>query len=106
MKTISIRLDEKTLKRTGELADFEHLERSTALRQSIAVGLDALCKKTAVEKYANGIFSLSEAARFANLSVGEMIDLLVRKGVKSNYSLEDVEESFGRIGKLTGKVKG
>lgn len=104
MKTISIRLDEKTLKRTRELADFEHLKRSAALRQSIAVGLDALCKKIAVEKYANKIFSLSEAARFANVSAGEMIDLLVKKGVKSNYSIEDAEQSFKRIGKLAGKT--
>lgn len=103
MKTISIRLDEKTMKRTRELADFEHLERSAALRQSIAVGLDVLCKKIAVEKYANRTFSISEAARFANVSVAEMIDLLVEKGVKSNYSLEDVEESFERIGKLTNR---
>ena len=100
MKTISIRLDEKTLERTGKLADFEHLERSAALRQSIAVGLDVLCKKIAVERYANGIFSISEAAGFANVSVGEMMDILVKKGVKSNYSVVDAEGSFERIGEF------
>lgn len=60
-------------------------------------------KRIEVEKYANGIFSISEAARFVDVSVGEMIDLLVKKGVKSNYSLEDVEESFKSIGELAGK---
>ena len=101
MKTISIRLDEKTLKRTKKLADLEHLERSATIRKSISVGLDALCKKIAVEKYASGEFSLSEASKFADVSVAEMIDILVNKNVKANYSLDDVEESFERIGKLT-----
>ncbi|MEA3254974.1 MAG: UPF0175 family protein [Candidatus Altiarchaeota archaeon] len=62
--------------------------------------MDKSSKKIAVERYANGIFSMSEAARFANVSVGEMMDLLVKKGVKSNYTLDDVEESFKNIGKL------
>jgi len=100
MKTVSLRLDEKILKRTEELAAIEYIERSAALRQSIATGLDILCKRFAVELYKQGRFSLSESARFANISVGEMMDLLVREGVKANYSLEDVEDSSKSVGKI------
>ncbi len=101
MKTVSLRLDEKTLKKTSRLALIEKLDTSTTLRQSIEYGLDILSKKYAVEMYAKGEFSLSEAAGFAGVSIGEMIDLLVKSGVKANYSIEDVKESFENIGKLS-----
>ncbi len=100
MKTISLRLDEKTLKKTREIADFEKLERSDALRQSIAVGLGVLSKRIAVEKYSSGSFSLSEAASFAGISAGEMVEFLAQKGIKANYSLKEAEESYNRIGKF------
>lgn len=101
MKTVSLRLDKKTLKRTHQLAKIEHLDASTALRQSIGLGLDTLSKKYALELYANGIFSLSEAAAFADISVGEMMDMLVKAKVKANYTLEDAEDSLKNIGKLS-----
>jgi predicted HTH domain antitoxin len=101
MKTVSIRLKEKTLKKTSRLASIEKLDTSTTLRQSIEYGLDILGKKYAVEMYAKRAFSLSQAAKFAGISVGEMMDLLVKSGVKANYSMEDAKESFDNIGKLS-----
>lgn len=103
MKTISIRLDEKTLKKTGRIAETENLERSATVRQSICLGLEILSKKIAVEKYSEGKFSLSQAAEFAGTSVGEMIELLAQKGIKANYSLKDAEGSYKNIGLLSGR---
>ena len=100
MKTISLRLDEKTLEKTSEIAEAQNLERSDTLRQSISVGLEMLSEKIAVEKYAEGKFSLSEAASFAGISAGEMIGLLAEKGIKANYTLKEAEESYNRIGKF------
>lgn len=103
MKTISLRLDEKTLKKTSEIAEAQNLERSDALRQSISAGLEMLSEKIAVEKYAEGKFSLSEAASFAGVSAGEMMELLAQKGIKANYTLKEAEESYNRIGKFLEK---
>ena len=103
MKTISLRLDEKTLAKSREIAESENLERSAALRQSIAIGLSMLSKKIAVEKYAQGEFSLSEAAKFAGVSAGEMTELLAQRGVKANYTLKDAEESYNRVGRFLEK---
>jgi predicted HTH domain antitoxin len=103
MKTISLRLDEKTLKKTSEIAEAQNLERSDTLRQSISAGLEMLSKKIAVEKYSEGKFSLSEAASFARVSAGEMIELLAQKGIKANYTLKEAEESYNRIGKFLEK---
>jgi predicted transcriptional regulator len=100
MKTISIRLDEKTLKRSSKLAETENLERSDAIRQSIACGLDILSRKKAADKYSEGAFSLSEAANFANISIPEMMDVLANRGIKANYSMKDADDSLKNIGKL------
>ncbi len=58
----------------------------------------------AVEKYSAGIFSLSQAAEFAGVSVGEMMEVLAENGIKANYSLREAEESYGNI-ELAGKKK-
>ncbi|MFZ2455084.1 MAG: UPF0175 family protein [Candidatus Altiarchaeia archaeon] len=105
MKNICIRLDEKTLKKTGELAEAENLERSAAIRQAVAAGLDVLCKKKAAENYSEGKFSLSEAARFAGVSAGEMMEILSEKGIRANYALKEAQESYRNIGMLGKKKK-
>jgi len=103
MKTVLLRLDEKMLKRTEELAAIGYIERSSALRQSIAAGLDILCKKFAIEFYKKGRFSLSESAKFADISAGEMMDLPVREGVKANYGSDDANNSFEGVGEIFSK---
>ncbi len=39
------------------------------------VGGDMLCKKIAAGGYANGIFSIPTATGFANVPIGEMMDI-------------------------------
>jgi predicted HTH domain antitoxin len=67
------------------------------IRQTEAEGLDVLCKKKAAENYSEGKFSLSEAARFAGVSAGEMLDILAAKGIRANYTLKEAEESYRNI---------
>jgi predicted HTH domain antitoxin len=105
MKNICIRLDEKTLKKTAELAAAENLERSATIRQAVAAGLDILSKKKAAENYAEGKYSLSQAAAFAGISTGEMMEFLAAKGIRANYALKEAEESYSNIGKLGKKKK-
>jgi predicted HTH domain antitoxin len=45
-------------------------------------------KLKAIEKYASDAFSLSEAASFAGVSAGEMMESPAQKGIKANYTLE------------------
>ncbi|MFZ2456549.1 MAG: hypothetical protein WAX07_08735 [Candidatus Altiarchaeia archaeon] len=48
-------------------------------------------KLTAIEKYASGAFSLSDAASFAGVSAGEMMEM------------KEAKESYNRIGKFLEK---
>ena len=49
-------------------------------------------KQKSVDLYKKGKVSLSEAAKIADVNIYEMIDLLIKAGIKSDYSLEDMKK--------------
>jgi predicted HTH domain antitoxin len=88
------------------MKDRIYLDASSVLNGTEDVaGLEMLSRKVAVEKYGSGLFSLSQAAEFAGVSVGEMIEVLAEKGIRANYSLRGAEESYGNVGMLGKKPK-
>ena len=49
-------------------------------------------KQKSVDLYKKGKVSLSEAAKIADVNIYDMIDLLIKAGIKSDYSLEDMKK--------------
>ncbi len=90
LKQISLRIPKTVFDTVNSLSKFEHLERSMLFRQALLKGINQLRKETAVNLYKEGNLSISEAAKLANLGVGEMMDLLIKNGVKSDLSMEEV----------------
>lgn len=91
LKQISIRLPEKTYKLIEKLSRLEKSEKSSVLREAIRKGLDRIEKDLAVQLYRDNEISISEAANLAEISVPEMMDLLVQHGIKSKLTLEDLK---------------
>jgi|TARA_Y100000310_G_scaffold312550_1_gene359959 predicted HTH domain antitoxin len=54
-----------------------------------------------LDLYIKGKFSLEQAARFADMYVGDFYDLMRQKGIESNLTLEDFNESLKYAKKLT-----
>ena len=92
LKQISLRIPKITFDAVNDLSKVEHIERSMLFRQALVKGVNQLRKETAVDLYKEGNLSISEAAKLANLGVGEMMDLLIKNGVKSELTLEDLRE--------------
>ena len=61
-------------------------------REALQGGIYKLKQKVSVEFYKKEGLSISEAARLAGLSVGEMMDLLIREGVKSELAVDEFKE--------------
>ena len=61
---------------------------------------DEYKKQRAVGLYKEGKVSLSEAAKIADVNIYEMIDLLIKAGIKSDYSLEDMKNEREILEKL------
>ncbi|MBI2580429.1 UPF0175 family protein [Candidatus Woesearchaeota archaeon] len=94
MKNVSIRLQKKFMEEAEKLAKLEMVDKSAIIREALEKGFAEVKLKTAVELFSEGKASTSEAAEVAGLSVGELMDELVRRGVKSSTTAEDLAGSL------------
>ncbi len=107
MKTVltTVRLPKEVVKELDNKAKSEKIDRTTVLRKLLQ---DAL-KNSKIEEvtllYKENKISLSGAAHRAGLYVGEMMEELVRRGVKPDMTLEDYKESLATAFKLFGIKK-
>jgi len=96
MKNVSIRLHEGFIKEAERLSRFEMVDTSAILRESLERGLADVRIEIAIELFSKGKVSVSEAADIANLGVGEMMDELVKRGVKQEINIDDIRGSLER----------
>lgn len=57
----------------------------------------------ALELYIKGKFSIEQAAKFADMYIGEFFELMRAKGIESNLTLEDFNESLKNAKRLSGR---
>lgn len=100
LRQISLRIPKTVFDAVSNLSRVEHVERSMLFRQALLKGVKQLRKETAVDLYKEGNLSISEAAKLANLGVGEMMDLLIKNGVKSDLTIEEVREQVKAAEKI------
>lgn len=100
MKQISIRVPESVFRDVVKLSRIDHMERSFIFREALQRGICELKQKVSIELYKKGRLSISEAAGLADLSIGEMMDLLIREGVKSELAVDE----FKRLNKSALKA--
>ena len=107
MKTVltTVRLPEKIVKVLDERARKENLDRTTILREFLEEAIRNWKIEDAAKLYKEGKVSLSEAAKISELSVGEMMDELMRRGIKSDLTVEEYKESLATAFKLFGIKK-
>lgn len=89
MKTIQVQIPVKILKPLEEMQRLNGWSRDYLIEQAVLFGARRLALDTAVDLYAEGKIDLSRAASLANLSVGETMEVLTRRGVGSQLSEED-----------------
>ncbi len=86
----TVRLPEDLAKAILRRAEIEMVDESTAIRQLLALGV----KDYAVQLYRMGKVTLTEAASLANMTVREMIDLLLDHGVKGNIRADQQRKAI------------
>ncbi len=96
MKNVSIRLQKEFMEEAEKLAKLEMVDKSTIIREALEKGFAEVKLKTAVELFSEGKASTSEAAEVAGLSVGELMDELVRRGIRPSITKEDLAGSLGK----------
>ena len=94
LKQISLRIPKTLFDSINSLSKVEQIERSLLFRQALRKGIEQLRKEIAVDLVREDTLSISEAAKLACLGVGEMMDLLVKNGVQSDLSIEELEKDI------------
>lgn len=94
MKNVSIRLSEDFMKEAEKLAKLAIVDKSVIIREALEKGFADIKLKIAVEMFGKGKASTSEAAEIADLSIGEMMDELVKRGLRADITKEDIKNSL------------
>lgn len=104
-KVTALRLPKDIKAVIEERVKEERLDRSSVMRQFLAIGVREYKKQKAVELYKAEKVSLSKAAEIAGMNVYDMIDLLIKSGVRSDYTIEDMKRERKLIEKMLKKGK-
>lgn len=91
MSTVkTIRLPNNLAKAVSRWARLEKVDESTAIRQLLAIGVEGF----AVKLYKASNLTLNEAAELADVSVREMIDILISRGVRGNITIDQQRKAL------------
>jgi predicted HTH domain antitoxin len=77
-----------------KIRKYEPIEESLLVRQALQYGIRDIEKELAVKLFSEGKTTIDESAEIAELSVGEMMELLADRGIKSKITLKDYEEGL------------
>ena len=98
--SITTRLGMDNLDYIKKISKMFNLDRSTAFRNVLQKGIEEDKKEKALDLYIKGKFSIEQAAKFADIYIGEFFELMKAKGIESNLTIEDFEESVKHAKKL------
>jgi predicted HTH domain antitoxin len=91
MPSISARVPDDEKEAIEEVAELLDEDRSTTIRKALREGLDELRVRLAVERYQSGEVSVNEAARIADVSLGEWLEIARERNLTTQLTPEDLE---------------
>ena len=100
MENVSIRLQKNFMREAEKLAKLTMVDKSAIIREALDKGFADVKLKIAVELFTGSKASTSEAAEISGLSVGELMDELVKRGIKPAITKEDLAGSLERALKI------
>lgn len=91
MASISVRIPDEEVESLDEVASLLEEDRSTTIRRALADGLHDLRVRIAVERYQSGDVSVNQAARIADVSIGEWLEIARDRNLTSQLTLDDLK---------------
>ncbi len=93
MKVIALRLDKESQEYLNTVSSFLKADKSTIIRNILHSGIEEDRKQRALDMYKKNKFSLGQAAKFAQMYIGDFLELMAERGVENNLTLEMVEKA-------------
>ena len=96
-KTVTTRLDDKSVDKIDEMAAKKGIDRSALLRLFLINALKEQTIQDSLESYKSGTVTLWEAAQKCNLTLWEMIKEIQKAGLQSNYDLNELKKDLNAL---------
>jgi len=94
LKTIAVRIPRELEKEIIQFMKEEGLNKSTAVRRILEIGVNEWKKRRAIELYREGKVTLWKASQIAGLSLREMLEELNKLKIITHVTAEDIEEDI------------
>jgi predicted HTH domain antitoxin len=95
LKPLAVRIPEEIEKEIQEVIEREGLDKATAVRTLLELGIGEWRKQTALELLRNGKVTFAKAAEIAKLSFWEFADLVKQRNIEwVRYTPEEIDKEF------------
>ena len=95
LKPLAVRIPKEIEKEILEVVEREKLDKATAVRTLLEMGIVEWRKQTALELLRDGKVTFAKAAEMAKLSLWEFADLVKQRNVEwVRYTPEEVEKEI------------
>lgn len=93
-KTIATRISSELEEEIARFMEEEGLDKSTAIRRILEIGVSEWKKKRAIELYRSGQITLWKASQTSGISLREMLEELNRLRITTHVTAKDLEEDI------------
>ena len=94
---ISLTVPKEILEKSDKIAKEKLEDRSTIMRELLALGLKQYMIQESVEQYTEGKMSMEKAAEFADVSIWKFLDIMKERKIPIRYDLEDIKKEIEHI---------
>ena len=92
-KHITGRVSKRQVEELEKISREENIDRSSALRRVLDVGIAEYLKRKAVEEYRRGKLSLGRAAEESKVSIAELYKILEDEDIPIRIDMKNLRES-------------
>ena len=94
MRVIAARFPTSSVEKLEEIAREEHVDKSTVVARALQRYIRDWRLERALSLYREGKVTLWKAARIAEVSLWEMIDIVKQRKIPMQYTVKDFKEDF------------
>jgi len=92
LKPLAVRIPEEIEKEIHEIVEYKKVDKATAVRTLLEIGIAEWRKQTALDLLRQGKVTFAKAAEIAKLSLWELADLVKQQQVEwVRYTPEEIE---------------
>ena len=94
---ISVTIPKELLEKSEKIAKEKLEDRSTVIRELLALGLSQNMMQEALKQYCEGKVSMEKAAELADVSIWKFLDAMKERKIPIRYDLEDIKKEIEDI---------